>query len=244
MHRSGTRYLTAGMVATVCAFATVNLSGVSEAAPCAVAIERAAAEAGTPRSILQAIGTVESSGHPWAVNDGGRSYLFNTRAEASAFLHNQIERGRTNLDIGCLQINWHWHRDQLGSPDTALDPSTNALYAALYLRSLYDAFGSWSAAVGAYHSRRADRAEHPLPEQEDHGHERDRAEEVRQTQGPFVQAEAAADQDGERGVGERVVGVDLGVLRRESRRHPPGSGRRGRRVASRRLTRTGGVRAR
>jgi len=159
MHRSGTRYLTAGMVATVCAFATVNLSGVAEAAPCAVAIELAAAEAGAPRSILQAIGTVESSGHPWAVNDAGLSHFFDTRSEATAYLRGQIKRGRTNLDIGCLQINWHWHGDRLGSPEAALDPYANALYAASYLRSLYESLGSWSAAVGAYHSRNADRAE-------------------------------------------------------------------------------------
>lgn len=159
MHRSGTRYLTAGMVATVCAFAMVSLSKVADAATCAVAIERAAAEAGMPRSILEAIGTVESSGHPWAVNDAGLSHFFKTRAAASAFVREQIKRGRTNLDIGCLQINWHWHGDQLGSPEAALDPYANALYAASYLRSLYESLGSWSAAVGAYHSRRADRAE-------------------------------------------------------------------------------------
>lgn len=159
MQNSGVRYLTAGIVATVCALATLNLAEVAEAASCAIAIERAAAKAGTPRSILQAIGTVESSGHPWAVNDAGRSYIFDTRREAAAFLHEQIEQGRSNLDIGCLQVNWHWHGDQLGSPDAALDPFSNALYAASYLRSLYDSFGSWSAAVGAYHSRDAGRAE-------------------------------------------------------------------------------------
>ncbi len=159
MPRSRTRYLAAGIVATVSALATLSLSGAAEAAPCAAAIDRAAAKAGAPRSILHAIGTVESSGHPWAVNDAGLSHFFDTRAEASAYLREQIKRGRTNLDIGCLQVNWHWHGDKLGSPDAALDPFTNALYAASYLRSLYDALGSWSAAVGAYHSRRADRAE-------------------------------------------------------------------------------------
>ena len=40
-----------------------------------------------------------------------------------------------------------------------MDPYANALYAASYLRSLYESLGSWSAAVGAYHSRNADRAE-------------------------------------------------------------------------------------
>ncbi|WP_193371175.1 transglycosylase SLT domain-containing protein [Pelagibius marinus] len=159
MQNSGARYLTAGIVATVCALATLKLFGVAEAATCAAAIERAAAKAGTPHSILQAIGTVESSGHPWAVNDAGRSYVFNSRAEAFAFLQERIEQGRRNLDIGCLQVNWRWHGDQLGSPEAALDPVSNALYAASYLRSLYDALGSWSAAVGAYHSRSPDRAE-------------------------------------------------------------------------------------
>lgn len=160
MHRSGSRYLTARAVAAVVfALATLSLSNVATAATCTAAIQRAADAAGTPRRILLAIGTVESSGHPWAVNDSGRSILFATRDEAATYLRAQIGRGRTNLDIGCLQLNWHWHGDQLGSPDTALNPYTNALYAAQYLRSLYDEFGSWSAAVGAYHSRRAARAE-------------------------------------------------------------------------------------
>jgi len=159
MHRSRPRYQIAGAVAAVVTLATLSLPTISTAATCTAAIQRAADEAGAPRSILLAIGAVESSGHPWAVNDSGQSLLFATRDEAAAYLRQQIERGRTNLDIGCLQLNWYWHGDQLGTPDTALDPYFNALYAAQYLRTLYAEFGSWSAAVGAYHSRRSVRAE-------------------------------------------------------------------------------------
>lgn len=137
----------------------------AEADPCGLAIERAARLTGVPVSLLRAIAEVESgvqlpSGRlawPWAVNDG-RSLLFRTRAAATDHVESLIAAGRRNVDIGCMQINWRWHGDEIGSPAALLDPEANVLYAARFLAGLRREFDSWAAAVSAYHSRREEHA--------------------------------------------------------------------------------------
>ncbi|WP_162915198.1 transglycosylase SLT domain-containing protein [Desertibaculum subflavum] len=150
-----------GLIAVILASTQV----AAKADPCGAAIERAARLTGVPVSLLRAIGEVESGvqlgerrvAWPWAVNDG-RSLFFRNRAAAAAHVDALVAAGKSNVDIGCLQVNWHWHGEAFDAPADMLDPAANALYAARYLAALRRELGSWAAAVSAYHSRRETRA--------------------------------------------------------------------------------------
>ena len=61
--------------------------------------------------------------------------------------------GRRSFDVGCFQINYHWHGHNFPSLEAMFDPDTGADYAARFLQSLYAERGNWSAAAGAYHSQ-------------------------------------------------------------------------------------------
>jgi soluble lytic murein transglycosylase-like protein len=145
---------------------TAAVAEPAHAGRCITAIERAAQLEGVPVSVLKAISQVEAGVRhagrvylwPWAVNDEGESYYFRDQASALRHVRQQLEAGRTNLDLGCMQINWHWHGQAFGDPGYALDPAVNARYGARYLRQLYKERGTWSGAVAAYHSRQPKRA--------------------------------------------------------------------------------------
>lgn len=145
---------------------TAFLPTAGHAGTCLQAIDQAAILEGVPRDVLRAIGRVEAGIHhdgriyiwPWSVNDHGKSLYFRSSDAALSHVRAQLDAGRTNIDIGCMQINWHWHRDSFGDPADAFDPLINARYAARYLRHLKRNRDSWAAAVGAYHSRQEDRS--------------------------------------------------------------------------------------
>ena len=134
---------------------------------CDAAALEAARETGIPVSILQAIGRVESGRQvegrfqpwPWTINMAGEGKFFTSSAEAEAFVATAMEGGRSNIDIGCFQINLHWHGTGFRSLKDMFSPASNARYAANFLLDLKERYGSWEAAVGAYHSNRDDRAQ-------------------------------------------------------------------------------------
>jgi soluble lytic murein transglycosylase-like protein len=131
---------------------------------CTRAIVRVAAETGVPIRLLWAIANVESrmagKPSPYAVNDAeGRPHYFRSAAAAHDFVARAIRAGDRNLDIGCMQLNWRWHGQNLPSIAHAFDPYTNVKYAAGYLADLRRETGSWSSAVAFYHSRQRGRGE-------------------------------------------------------------------------------------
>ena len=146
----------------------LGLGGAVWAAPelCEGASRQAAAETGVPLAILSAVALAETGRNrggqmrpwPWAANTGGPGHWFDTMDAADRFARAQIGAGRRNIDLGCFQINWHWHGAGYDSPRALLDPLTNARHAAGYLLRLHREFGTWEGAIGAYHSRRPDAA--------------------------------------------------------------------------------------
>ena len=56
------------------------------------------------------------------------------------------------IDIGCMQINHHYHGDQFRSVDQMLEPRANVQYAARFLKDLRRRQGSWTMAVARYHA--------------------------------------------------------------------------------------------
>jgi hypothetical protein len=128
---------------------------------CEGAIRAGAASGRVPVEVLHAVALTETGRWqqgrlrpwPWAVNREGQGHWFASRDEALAFARRSIAEGRTSFDLGCFQINYRWHGDRFPSLEAMADPASGAAYAANFLRELYEEFGSWSAAAGAYHSR-------------------------------------------------------------------------------------------
>ncbi len=56
------------------------------------------------------------------------------------------------IDLGCMQINHHYHSEQFASLRHMLDPRLNVDYAARFLAKLKQRHGSWSMAVARYHA--------------------------------------------------------------------------------------------
>ena len=134
---------------------------------CESAAATAARETGVPLDVMLAVALTETGRQqngqtrpwPWTANAEGRGYWFDTGDEAVAFARRLLARGQDLFDLGCFQINWHWHGAHFRRPEDLLDPLTAARYAARLLASLYDEYGSWDGAAGAYHSRTPAEAE-------------------------------------------------------------------------------------
>jgi hypothetical protein len=129
---------------------------------CDAAAQMASEQTGVPLALLQAVARVESGrgqGHglqpwPWTVNLAGNGRYLADRQAALSVIESAMADGASNIDIGCFQINLRWHGAAFASPAAMLDPAQNALHAARYLSRLRAKTGSWSAAVGAFHSKR------------------------------------------------------------------------------------------
>ncbi|CAM3253553.1 hypothetical protein SAMN04488021_12258 [Paracoccus aminovorans] len=141
------------------------LAGVARAAPsadvCEWAAQQAAAEEGVPADIMGALTLTETGRRldgvtrPWAwsANAEGEGTWFDDPASAVAFAEDRVAQGRTNIDIGCFQLNYRWHGENFSSVAQMFDPLENARYAARFVRGLYAETGDWRAAAGAFHSR-------------------------------------------------------------------------------------------
>lgn len=111
---------------------------------------------GLPRGLLHAIALVESgrSGDPWpwALNIAGQPYFPETRAQALGLMRGTGGALRPDMAVGCMQIHTRWHGASFTYGEDVLDPAVNVGYAAAYLRSLRDRYGSWIDAVRHYHA--------------------------------------------------------------------------------------------
>ncbi len=128
---------------------------------CERAILKGAAGGGVPTEVLYAISLTETGRSlggkirpwPWAINREGQGYWFATRDEALAFAKDSLAQGRRSFDVGCFQINYHWHGHNFANLEAMFDQDVGAAYAAKFLRELHSEFGNWTQAAGAYHSR-------------------------------------------------------------------------------------------
>lgn len=133
---------------------------------CDAAAQTAARESSVPADILLAITRAETGRRsdgvfrpwPWAINDNGQGYWFSSEAEALKAASDRRAAGDDNFDIGCFQINTHWHGQSFTSLDDMFDPIQNARYAAAFLTELRQETGDWDKAIAAYHSRTPDLA--------------------------------------------------------------------------------------
>ena len=109
-----------------------------------------------PSGLLLAIATIESGSEPYALNIQGKTVIRKNKREAAALIHGALAEGITNIDIGVMQLNIRWHRENFGSIEEMLDPKKNIEYAASFLLTLYKKYGDWHKAVRFYHSSTAE----------------------------------------------------------------------------------------
>jgi hypothetical protein len=104
------------------------------------------------KGLLKSIAIVESGCRPYAVNVSGKSYSFRSAIQASNFVENMVDVGKTNISIGCFQLHYKAHRNKFSSINEMFEPKKNIAYAARLIRCSYDKYGSWEVAVRRYHT--------------------------------------------------------------------------------------------
>jgi len=117
---------------------------------------RASEAHGVPLGMLYAVGLTETgragSLQPYALNVEGQAVYGVTLAEALERFQAATRRGARLIDLGCMQINHHYHGEQFASVREMLDPARNVDYAARFLKRLHAREGSWTLAVARYHA--------------------------------------------------------------------------------------------
>lgn len=89
---------------------------------------------------------------PWTLNVAGRGFFFRTREDAYRAVRYLISNGRSNFDIGLMQVNWGYHGKRFASAWDALAPATNIRVAEDILNENYRLTHSAVKAVAYYHS--------------------------------------------------------------------------------------------
>jgi soluble lytic murein transglycosylase-like protein len=134
------------------------LCAVAAAEPnvCEREMARAAEKHGVPLGMLYAVGLTETgrgdSLRPYALNIEGRSIYEIGKLEALERFGQARAAGLKLIDVGCMQINHHYHARHFASVEEMLDPARNVEYGARFLKELYAREGSWTMAVARYHA--------------------------------------------------------------------------------------------
>jgi soluble lytic murein transglycosylase-like protein len=115
---------------------------------------RAAQANGIMLDILYSVGLTET-GHkgalsPYDMNIDGHSVHAVRLDEALARINFERAHGAKLIDVGCMQINIHWHGKNFNSIGEMFDPARNVGYAAGYLKQLKSQEGTWTLAVARY----------------------------------------------------------------------------------------------
>ena len=124
--------------------------------PCEPEILRAADRYDIPVGILYAVGLTETGNkgslRPNALNIEGKAVFPASRSAAIAAFEEARRGGARLIDLGCMQINHHYHSGHFRSLGDMLDPKQNVDYAARFLLTLKHRHDTWSMAVARYHA--------------------------------------------------------------------------------------------
>jgi soluble lytic murein transglycosylase-like protein len=146
----------AGLIALLLATCISSQMSQAAAASCEAEIAEASKAYDIPVGILYSVGLTETgmrgSLQPFALNVEGKAYFARSKSEAVEVLNDALAQGKVLVDLGCMQINHHYHRDQFASVDAMLDPHANVRYAARFLHELKGRHESWTMAVARYHA--------------------------------------------------------------------------------------------
>lgn len=89
---------------------------------------------------------------PWTLNIAGRGFFFKTREDAYRVVMSLIAGGRSDFDVGIMQVNWGYHARRFASPWDALAPATSIRVAEAILNENYSKTHSVAKAIAYYHS--------------------------------------------------------------------------------------------
>jgi soluble lytic murein transglycosylase-like protein len=146
----------AGLAFLVLATFTFEASAAPQAPRCEKQIQAAARKFGIPEGILYSVGLTETgrkgSLSPYAMNVEGKAFFPSSLPEAMQLFAQAKSNGAKLIDIGCMQINHHYHGEEFASASEMFDPAKNVEYAALFLKRLHDQHETWTMAVARYHA--------------------------------------------------------------------------------------------
>ncbi len=130
---------------------------------CIIATKKYEEIYGIPKNLLLSVSLTESGRRikngefiswPWTINKKGKGKFFDNKLTAINYVKEYTKKGKKNIDLGCMQVNYMYHPNAFKNFYEAFDPDKNVEWAATMLKSLHTKFGTWEAAVGYYHSYR------------------------------------------------------------------------------------------
>ena len=130
---------------------------------CEKIANRIESETNLPIHLLSSISRVEAGrklssgevkGWPWSINHAGKGLYFETKKGALKYLKNAVSNGSKNIDVGCMQLNYRWHKGAFSSLDDMFDPEKNIQYAAKFVKELYGRHQNWEDVIKHYHSNK------------------------------------------------------------------------------------------
>ena len=127
---------------------------------CENTIESIEIQTEIPKGLLLSIGKAESIRKiknkfviwPWTINHAGKGMFFDTKKQMRNYVYKNLKRNDFNIDVGCMQINIKWHRNNFKKISDMFEINPNISYAASFLQQLKNKHGSWDKAIQHYHS--------------------------------------------------------------------------------------------
>jgi len=127
---------------------------------CEKTIESIELQTNIPKGLLLGIGKAEAIRKinnkyiiwPWTINHAGKSMFFDTKKQMRNYVSKNLKKNDFNIDVGCMQINIKWHKNNFKKIADMFEVSPNISYAASFLLQLQNKHGSWDKAIKHYHS--------------------------------------------------------------------------------------------
>ena len=128
--------------------------------PCENKIKSLELQTDIPKGLLLGIGKAEAIRKinnkyiiwPWTINHAGKSMFFDTKKQMRNYVFKNLKRNDFNIDVGCMQINIKWHKNNFKKISDMFEVNPNISYAASFLQQLKNKHGSWDKAIKHYHS--------------------------------------------------------------------------------------------
>ena len=127
---------------------------------CENTIESVELQTDIPKGLLLGIGKAEAIRKinnkyiiwPWTINHAGKSLFFENKEQMKNYVFKHLKRNDFNIDVGCMQINIKWHKNNFKKISDMFEVNPNISYAASFLKQLKNKHGSWDKAIKHYHS--------------------------------------------------------------------------------------------
>ena len=127
---------------------------------CENTIESVELQTDIPKGLLLSIGKAEAIRKinnkyiiwPWTINHAGKSLFFDNKEQMKNYVFKNLKRKDFNIDVGCMQVNIKWHKNNFKKISDMFEVNPNISYAASFLKQLKNKHGSWDKAIKHYHS--------------------------------------------------------------------------------------------